>query len=98
MPVSVGGFINQAIIKGRERPGLWDEERTVMSNLQLFDATVFKHIVGMDARPTPVTAAAYAKHGYLYFTLYEQPSAIIGDFPRFSVGDLDKAEGINKAT
>jgi hypothetical protein len=69
-----------------------------MFNMQLFDATTFEHILGIKAPPTPIDAQTYARYGYHFFDLYQEPSGIEGDFNVQSIGGLDKAKGTNLET
>lgn len=91
--LGAGGFIEQ-VIHSNSRYKSWDAEKTILFNLQLFDATSFKSILGIDPPDTPITATTYAEYGYPFFKLYEQPSGIYGDFNLGSIGTLDKKTGI----
>ncbi|TVY86618.1 Ubiquitin [Lachnellula willkommii] len=70
-------------------------KQMVMFNLQLFNPTTFE-CLGIPVPPTPVTASTYAKHGYPFFNLEEEPSGIAGDFKLDTVGELDKAAKQNQ--
>lgn len=95
--MAAGGKIRQGICKDESNPNSWDPEKTILFNLQLLDATLFKQILGMDPPETPVTAMAYAMYNMPFFKLYEQPSGIYGDFELKSVSYLDKALGANSS-
>ena len=91
--LGAGGLIEQ-VIHSDSNPNSWDAEKTILFNLQLFDASCFKYILGIDPPQTPITAATYAKYGYPFFHLYEQPSGIYGELNLDSIGALDKRDGI----
>jgi hypothetical protein len=95
MSLGAGGFIEQVIHRDEWSYDCWDRDKTILFNLQLLDATCFKHIVGIDPPDTPITAVTYAEHGYPFYKLYEQPSGIFRDFHLKSVGALDKKLGSN---
>jgi hypothetical protein len=95
MSLGAGGFIKQVIHRDEWSYDYWDRDKTILFNLQLLDATFFKHILGIDPPETPITAITYAEHGYPFYKLYEQPSGIFRDFHLKSVGALDKEFGSN---
>ena len=44
--------------------------------------------------PTPITAETYAKYGYPFFKIYEEPSDISANWVKLqSIGDTDKKKG-----
>jgi hypothetical protein len=98
LAVAASGHIEQIIVPDIYKPEQWDTENVVMFNMQLFDATTFENVLGIKAPPTPIDAKTYARHGYPFFDLYQEPSGIEGEFPVQSVGDLDKAKGTNLET
>ena len=98
MTVAAGGSIDQVILRDTFAPGFWDIESVSMFNLQLFDARLFEHALGIKAPGTPIDATTYADHGYPFFKLYEEPSGISGNFPVQSVSELDKLNGTNQST
>lgn len=69
--------------------------KTVMFNLQLFNASTFEALE-IPIPPTPITASTYAMYGYPFFDLDEKPSGVAGTFPLSTVGQLDKAENKNQ--
>lgn len=91
--LGAGGLIEQ-VIHSDSNPNYWDAEKTILFNLQLFDASCFKYILGIDPPQTPIIASAYAKNGYPFFHLDEQPSGIYGELNLDSIGTLDKRDGI----
>lgn len=98
MTVGAGGAIKQVVVRDNLDPYNWDVNEAIMFNVQLIDATSFKHTLGIDAPKTPITAATYAEHGYPFFKLYKQASGIYGEFDLKSVGLLDKKASKNIAT
>jgi hypothetical protein len=97
LTLAAGGTINQVINTDEGNPKSWDADKTILFNLQLLDATLFKQILGIDPPETPVTATTYAQHGYPFFKLYEQPSGVYGDFGLKSMGNFDKEIDINSS-
>ncbi|TVY18395.1 Ubiquitin [Lachnellula arida] len=95
MTVAAGGTIKQVIVQDRYYDSSWEAGKMVMFNLQLFNPTTFESL-GIPVPPTPVTASTYAKHGYPFFNLEEEPSGIAGDFKLDTVGELDKAAKQNQ--
>lgn len=95
MSLGAGGFINQVIEADTYPADSWDTDKSILLNLQLLDATCFKHTLGIDPPATPITAETYAKHGYPFYKLYEQPSGVFGDFDLKSMAALDEIEGQN---
>jgi hypothetical protein len=98
LAVAAGGHIEQVIVPDIYKLDQWDTENVVMFNMQLFDATTFESVLGIKAPPTPIDAKTYARHGYPFFDLYQEPSGIEGEFPVQSVGDLDKVKSTNLET
>jgi hypothetical protein len=68
---------------------------TVMFNVQLINAAVFKNLTSIDPPSTPITAKTYAEKGYPFFALYEEPSGISGDFPVKSWAAMNKEKSNN---
>jgi hypothetical protein len=95
MAVTPGGLIRQTIVKDPLQAHEWDTENTVMFNVQLINAAVFKNLTGIDPPSTPITAKTYAEKGYPFFALYEEPSGISGDFPVKSWAAMDKEKSNN---
>ncbi|KAF4635709.1 hypothetical protein G7Y89_g2398 [Cudoniella acicularis] len=89
MAIAPGGFIKQTIVPDTLDANGWGIDRTVMLNLQLFDATTFPAL-GIPVPSHPVSAKTYAKNRYPFLKMYGDPSDILGNFPISSVGDLDK--------
>ncbi|TVY84931.1 Ubiquitin-60S ribosomal protein L40 [Lachnellula suecica] len=79
------------IVNDRYSDYIWEADKTIMFNLQLFNASTFEAL-NIPVPPTPITAQTYAQHGYPFFDLDEQPSGVSGDFPLNTVGELDNAK------
>lgn len=94
LAIAPGGFIQQTSIEDQLTSKGWDTDRSVMFNVQLFDAALFSNL-GLPIPPTPVTAKTNSDHGYPFFRIYEDTSDISGSFAVDSVGTLDKRTGIN---
>jgi hypothetical protein len=95
MAVAPGGLIRQTIVKDPLQAHEWDRENTVLFNVQLINAAVFKHLTKIDPPGTPINARTYAEKGYPFFTLYEEPSGIAGDCPVKSWAAMDKEKSKN---
>ena len=80
MAIAPGGFINQTIIKDPVPMEDWDQNNTILFNLQLLNASCFQQLLGIKPPSTPITPALYKAHGYPFYKLYEEPSGISGDF------------------
>jgi hypothetical protein len=89
MGIAAGGLINQTIV---EDPGMhkWDPSKTVVFNLQILNTHHFKRITGMEPPRPVIDAATYAAYGLPFYSLYEEPSSVAGDFEDIkSIGQLD---------
>jgi hypothetical protein len=98
MKIEAGGTFSQSIYAGDGNAKSWDKQKTILFNLQLFNAPLFKQLLGIDPPDTPVIAATYAKHGYPFFEIYEQPTGVYGDAELKSTDTFDKEIGINSST
>lgn len=63
-----------------------------MFNVSLVNATVFNSF-GLPVPSTPVTAQMYAKNGYPFFKMYEEPTGIYGRWSVKTVAELDVSKG-----
>lgn len=53
-------------------------------------------MTGVTAHPTPISAELYAKLGYPFFEVYEEPSNVHGSIEGLkSVGQVDRSKGKN---
>lgn len=94
LTIAPGGSIHQTVVSDPLPADDWDLESSVMFNVQLLDASTFKAL-GIQVPPSPVTARTYAKFGYPFFEMDEEPSGIFGDFSIQTVCELDNANGTN---
>lgn len=80
------------MLKDTVDPKRWAPECGTIFNVQILNSDFFEKITGNAPPSTPVTAAAYARHGYPYFSIYdEKPSNVHGNFHDVrSVNQLDK--------
>ncbi|KAK0106277.1 hypothetical protein ONS96_003917 [Cadophora gregata f. sp. sojae] len=91
MSIAAGGLIKQSIAEDIYPAEDWDTENSIIANVQLINSAVFESFTGLKPPPTPITAATYAKTGFPYFSIYEEPTGIHGKFEGLkSVGELDK--------
>lgn len=92
-----GGSIHQAIRRDHFNISQYDKENTVMFNVQFIGPKTFHQVTGMPPPQSPVSAETYAKHGYPFFEMYNEPRAITGTFGELlkSVGSIDKEKKVN---
>ncbi|KAM0468793.1 hypothetical protein ACHAP7_010578 [Fusarium lateritium] len=89
MNISAGGRITQSII-----PLPQDEYRKtvpVTFNVQVLNSASFEHVTGKKPPKSPATAKTYAKCGYPFFSIYEEPTTVSGDFSKVkSIAQIDR--------
>ncbi|KAF5876608.1 putative integral membrane protein [Botrytis fragariae] len=92
-----GGFIHQAILRDHFHKDRYDEKNIVMFNVQFLAPKTFHLVTGTPPPQIPVSAETYARHGYPFFEMHNEPRAITGDFEELlkSVGDIDKEKNVN---
>ncbi|KAI9643536.1 hypothetical protein NHQ30_008155 [Ciborinia camelliae] len=83
----------QTIVKDFVPAADWDQDNTLMFNIQMLNAEVFERVGGIKPPPTPVSAKTYAPFGEPFCKMYEGLSGVKGDFPVQSVAQLDAAKG-----
>jgi hypothetical protein len=89
MGVAAGGLIKQAIVRD---PGThkWDASQTKIFNVQILNTLHFEHVTGFRAPDPPIDSSTYAEYGYPFFSMYEEPTQVSGDFARVrSIGQID---------
>lgn len=97
MGLAAGGLIKQTIVKDRYEPDIWDTDNSAIFNVQILNSAVFKQVTGKQPPESPVTAQAYAQHGFPYFDIFdEKPSGIKGDF--WGVKSVNEKDMEGKAT
>ena len=81
MALAAGGLIKQTIIKDRYNADSWDTEAATVFNVQILSSAAFQKVTGGAPPATPVTAKAYAEHGFPYYDIFnEKASGIHGAF------------------
>jgi len=92
MSIAAGGKIKQ-VIHEDDKGEDWLPKRTIVFNVQVLNSAVHKAVTGSNPLTNPVTAQTYAKSGFPFFKMYEEPSGISGDFSLVkSVGEIDGIE------
>ncbi|KAF4961782.1 hypothetical protein FSARC_10078 [Fusarium sarcochroum] len=90
MTVGAGGHITQGITKHPEN--IYVKTVTATFNVQILNCTSFEQVTGKAPPKSPVTAKTYAQYGYPFFSLYEEPTNVSGDFSALrSVAQIDQA-------
>lgn len=87
--VAVGGFINQAVVRD---PGThnWITMQTKLFNVQILNTLNFQRVTGFPPPEPSIDAETYARYGYPFFGIYEEPTTVAGDFSTLkSVGQID---------
>ena len=80
MGIASGGLIQQSIREDNMASHKWDQERTVIFNVQILNSDAFYQVTGLPPPETPINAAQYAKEGLPFFKLYEEKSSVAGSF------------------
>lgn len=80
MNVAAGGLIRQGIFK-LNRDG-YDYQKSVPNifNVQILNSASFEQVTGESPPKSPVTGHPYARFGYPFFSIYEEPTTISEDF------------------
>ena len=101
MGIAAGGLIRQSIVKDNYHPSIWDPDYSTIFNVQIVNTARFRAITGKAAPSTPVTAKAYAKYDYPYYSIFnEEASGINGNFGNLrsvTAKDLEGEHTIEKA-
>ena len=91
--VAPGGLIKQCILEDKYPASIWERHRTICFNVQILNSDIFRTVTGKDPPETPVSAEAYAACGLPFFKIYNEVSAVKGDFKGIkSVKEIDKAK------
>jgi hypothetical protein len=80
MGLAAGGGIQQVIEQDLTPFMHWDSQNIVILNVQILNASFFSQVTGLPRPESAVTASAYAKLGYPFFQVLEEPSGIVGSF------------------
>jgi len=90
MGIAAGGFIDQAIVRD-PKDVKWDTEQPKVFNVQILNSQSFGSITGSAPPNSPIDASTYAKYGYPFFRMYEEPTDVAGEFSMVkSVGQIDE--------
>jgi len=80
MALAKGGKIKQAVNRDTYPDSIWRKDTTIAFNVQLLNSLAFTAVTGNLVPPTPVDMTTYTNHGYPFFEMWEEPSAVSGDF------------------
>jgi hypothetical protein len=98
MTIAAGGLIKQVIHRDYVLDN-WDTAKTTVFNAQMINSVKYKSVTGIAPPTLPISHATYADNGFPYYSVYEEPSHIHGNFGMVkSVGQingLDKSGGAN---
>ena len=88
MGIAAGGAIKQSIVQDPGRS--WRKSETKTFNIQILNSVHFRHVTGQEPPQTPIDTQTYARLGYPFYSIYEGPTDVIGDFQDIqSVGQID---------
>lgn len=89
MNAAAGGLNSQAIVKD-PNTYQWDSTQTKVFNVQILNSQHFQTLIGVAPPTSPVDGATYAQYGFPFFSIYEEPTAVSGDFSMVrSVAQID---------
>lgn len=97
LTLAPGGSIHQATRRDFFQKNRHDERNAVMFNIQLLAPKTLHLVTGTPPPQTPVSTESYARHGYPFFEMYNEPRATTGTSIKLlkSVGDIDKENNVN---
>ncbi|KAG8355558.1 hypothetical protein FVEN_g6453 [Fusarium venenatum] len=78
MHMSAGGRITQGIVALQKRS--YSKTVPIAFNVQVLNSASFERLTDELPPVSPVSTETYAKWGFPFFSIYEEPSAICGDF------------------
>jgi hypothetical protein len=95
MSIGAGGLIKQSIV--RDTGDLeWLKSETKTVNIQIVNSGEFRAITSRQPPEPPIDIETYEQYGYPFFTIYEEPSYISGDFSSIrSINQIDKVHDPN---
>lgn len=81
MGVAAGGLIDQSVIQD---PGThkWIPMQTKLFNVQILNTPNFQHVTGFPPPQPSIDARTFARYGYPFFSIYEEPTTVAGDCRR----------------
>ncbi|KAG5664964.1 hypothetical protein KAF25_008698 [Fusarium avenaceum] len=89
LSIAAGRCITQSIVAFSHR----EYRKTVIAtfNVQILNSASFEKVTGKKPQGSPVTAQTYAECGYPFFSIYEEPTSISGNFSNLqSVAEIDQ--------
>ncbi|QPC69412.1 hypothetical protein HYE68_000164 [Fusarium pseudograminearum] len=88
MHMAAGGRITQGIVALQKLR--YSKTVPVTFNVQILNSASFERVTGKKPPQSPITAKWYADAGYPFFSIYEEPTTICGDFAGVkSVAEID---------
>jgi hypothetical protein len=92
MGIAAGGLITQTIIQDKGDYE-FDDSQTKVFNAQVFNSQLYRQVTGEVPTEPPINASTYADYGYPFYSMYEEPSEVSGNFDAVqSVNQIDKVE------
>jgi hypothetical protein len=89
MAVAAGGLIKQSIHRDPFPSDSWDTASTIVFNVQILNANIFKEVTGEAPPKAPAEWKAYKKSGGKFFDIPEATSSLSGNFTSIkSVGQI----------
>ncbi|UPK96447.1 hypothetical protein LCI18_007382 [Fusarium solani-melongenae] len=89
MNLAAGGLIKQGVVELPQRD--YQKTNTITFNVQILNSAAFQQVTGNPPPPSPVSAETYAKSGYPFFSVFEEPTNVAGDF--FAVRSIGQLNG-----
>jgi len=94
MGFAAGGLIKQTIIADNSDHD-FDPSQTKLFNVQVLNSQHYHKVVGEEPPDLPPTAETYARYGYPFYSMYEEPTDVSGSFDGVkSVKQLDGMEDV----
>ncbi|KAK6713491.1 hypothetical protein SNK04_004455 [Fusarium graminearum] len=88
MYMAAGGRITQGIVALQKLH--YSKTVPVTFNVQILNSASFERVTGKKPPQSPITAKWYADAGYPFFSIYEEPTTICGDFKAVkSIAEID---------
>ncbi|KAM0418758.1 hypothetical protein ACHAPT_012356 [Fusarium lateritium] len=78
MNLAAGGLIKQSIVELHQRA--YQKTNTVAFSVQILNSVSFQQVTGQPPPPSPVSAETYADNGLPFFSVFEEPTNVTGDF------------------
>lgn len=80
MGITIGDGIKQVIRKDFHPADIWDQEQIITFNIQILNAFAFPMITALPAPSTPINTSTYDRFGYPFYSVYNEPTGIAGQF------------------